>query len=1046
MPVVVGRSGRAAQTVLLALLLLFAARPAVALDPGEPVRRLLVDRWSTAGGLPQDSVNAILQTRDGYLWAATEEGLARFDGVRFEVFDSSTTPELPSSNVLSLCEGRDGSLWIGTDRGLVRRTRGLFSSLGKSAGHPGSAITTMAEDAGGTLWVGSDDGTLTLLRNGRFEPAPGSAETRGKGVRAILSGRDGSMWVGTRGGLLRVRGSEVSRFTGAEGLPHEYVTSLAQTREGDVWIGTNGGGLARLRDGKFSRYGPKEGLTVETVLALKEDREGSLWVGTNGGGLCRLADERFECRRVEDGLPSNLVSALAEDREGGLWVGMNGGGLARLRESRFLTLAAEDGLAGDIALAIFQDREGSVWVGSAGAGLTRIRGGEFRKFTKRDGLPHEVVLSLAGDASGNVWIGTAGGGLTRFDGKTFETLTLQSGLSSNLVHAILSSRDGSLWVGTNGGGLCRLREGVFAVFGKGEGLGSEIVISLLEDREGTLWIGTRGGGLWRYRKGTISSEGLEAFAGQTVLALHEGADGTVWVGTMDAGLGRVRDGKVGTVRKRNGLSENLAGSLLEDADGFLWIGSNKGIDRVRVKALDDFLDGRAASVTPVHYGTEDGMRSAECNGGFQPAGWRTTDGRLWFPTARGVAIVDPKKLHDNPVAPTVLVESVLVNGSPADPERVVEVPAGGRSLEIRFTALSFVAPQSLRFLYRLDGLDADWVDAGRRRTAYYTHIPPGTYRFRVRGCNSDGLWAESGAATEFRVAARFHETPAFYAVCILVAAGAGFGVSRLRLRRMRLRELELQASEARLERIVGERTAELEAANRDLDAFARSVSHDLRSPLRAVDGYSAMLLQRQGERLDDDGRRLLGIVRKNVASMSRLVEDLLRFSRLGRQELSRGPVDMTALARAVFEETVAGDPDAASVDFVLEPLPEAFADEPLVRQVWVNLLSNALKFTAGRQRRIVKVSGVREGDLCRFVVEDNGAGFDMAHAGRLFKAFERLHGAREFEGTGVGLALAERIVRRHGGEIRGEGAVGRGATFSFTLPSGPGPGRGSASC
>ena len=521
--------------------------------------------------------------------------------------------------------------------------------------------------------------------------------------------------------------------------------------------------------------------------------------------------------------------------------------------------------------------------------------------------------------------------------------------------------------------------------------------------------------------------------GRTILALHEASDGALWAGTLGGGLIRIANGRVASIRKKDGLFDDLVGAILEDATGNPWMACNKGVFRARRSELEAFAEGRARSVRCVSYGTRDGMRTAECNGGFTPSAWRASDGRLWFAMGKGVSVVDPARLHEDGLPPPVRVEAVLVDGRAADVGQPVRVDAGSRNLEIRFTALSFVAPRNIRFRYRLEGFDEEWVDAGTRRAAYYTNLPPGKYSFQVGACNADGVWNEKGAAMALTVAARFRQTAAFYVLCLACAAAAALAAYHLRVRKLRQRGAEHARAHALLEKLVAERTAELKAANEALEAFSYSVSHDLRAPLRTLDGFSQILLVEHAKQLDPEGKRLLGRVREGATRMSRLIDDLLRFSRVGRQHLRPERVDMTALARSAWGELVAAN-EAPPVDFQLDPLPGAVADSALLRQVWLNLLSNALKFTASGTRRTVRVRGWNEDGRSVYEIEDDGVGFDMAGVSRMFGVFERLHGAGEFEGTGVGLALVKRIVARHGGDVSARGAVGVGATISFTLP------------
>lgn len=998
---------------------------ALALDPAARPASLLSDTWSVAEGLPQATVRAIAQDREGDLWLGTEEGLARFDGVRFQVHDPGNTPALRRPDVRSLLLASDGSLLVGTTGGLARREGTRIAAV--EAIPSGLAVESLAEGPDGTFWVGTDSG-LFALRGGkaqRFSTRDGLA---GDFVRALLAARDGSVWIGTRSGLTRLEGERTTTWRARDGLPDDYVTALAEGRDGEIRVGTNGGGIGLLREGRWRRLGRDEGLPVLNVLSLREDRDGQLWAGTNGGGLCVLQKGRFTCADSFSGVPAAVVWTLAEDAEGGLLLGTVGSGLVRLREGRFVTYGAREGLGSDLALAVIEDARGTIWVGTAGGGLSRFDGTRFTTIGPKDGLPHPVVLALEADPSGALWIGTPGGGIARLENGRFRTYTTRDGLPSNVVQALLVAGDGSLFVGTNGGGLGRLREGRFRTWGAAEGLPSLRIYALFEESPGSILVGTDGGGLVRWRDGRIEPLGEDRVPARTVYDISPASGGGAWVGTAGEGLFRIRGGRARGVTRGDGLYDGLVGRVIEDGLGNVWMSSNRGSFRVPLRELDAFLEGRARRVTSVAYGVADGMRSPECNGGFRPAGWRASDGRIWIPTIRGVSVVDPSKLRENRVAPRVRIEGSRVDGGVRPLSGVLELSPSARSLEIDYTAPSFVSPRSLRFRYRLEGFEDEWVEAGSRRTAYYTNLPPGDYAFVVTATNADGVTADSPARLRVRARGRFTRTPAFFGLCVAGALAAGIGFSRLRLVRARRRERELVA-------LVDARTSELRAAVGELEAFSYSVSHDLRAPLRAIDGFARLLAEEHGGALGSEGRRLLEVIEGRAATMNRMIEGLLRLSRSGARALRHSRVDMGALVREVFRELT--EPEGLRAELDAGELPEAWGDVDLLRVVLTNLVSNALKYAHPGRTPVVTIRGGRDGAGSSWEVRDEGIGFEPSQADRLFVAFSRLNENEGPSGTGVGLALVRRIVERHGGTVRATGTPGAGAAFRFTLPPAP---------
>jgi diguanylate cyclase (GGDEF)-like protein len=785
------------------------AAPAFGLDPRLAPTQYGHRVWTIEQGLPQNTVRAILQARDGPLWLGTQEGLVRFDGVRFEVFDEKNTPAIKDRYVLSLYEDHAGTLWIGTrGGGLVRYRDGVFTRFDASSGLPNTVVRSIHEDRSGRLWVGTDAGVVRL-EGDRFGVPPGLS-TQPFVVMAIAEA-DGVIWLATDGdGLLRV-GDSVTKLTRKQGLSSDEVRALYPGRDGTLWIGTRAG-LDHWKGGQLTHQVPPAA-AWEAIGAILEDQDGNLWVGTRGQGLARLTNGAWRTFGSKDGLTGDVVVALFEDREGSLWVGTDGAGLSRLRGVKVVSFGKPEGLANDMLLPITEDRQGNVWMGSYGGGLHRFHNGQFRAFTTREGLSSNLVASLLEDHTGALWVGTDGGGLSVFRDGAFRAYRARDGLPADRVIALAEDREGGLWIGTYGGGVARLKEGRFSLFGSGQGLSSDRVFALTIDASGRLWVGTDGGGLNVLENGRFKVYTTEqGLPHNTVYRIYQDGSGTLWIGTS-GGLSLLREGKLSTVTHRDGLFQDGIFQVLEDDQGRLWMSGNKGISYVDKKALIDFADGRAKSVVSVSFGTSDGMRSSECNGNAQPAGWKGRDGSLWFPTTRGAVRVDPAHMPMNTLPPPVLIEEVAIDSKAYDARGSAVVPPGRGEIEIKYAGLSFLEPEKVRFKYRLEGFDPGWVDAGTRRVAYYTNIPPGAYRFHVAAANNDGVWNEDGASFAFELKPHFYEARWFYALCAVATvllAVAGY----------ELRVGALAARERKLNQIVSERTRELEQANQMLARFS----------------------------------------------------------------------------------------------------------------------------------------------------------------------------------------------------------------------------------
>jgi PAS domain S-box-containing protein len=764
------------------------------------VAEYLLTQWGTTEGLPQNSVTAMAQTRDGYLWLGTFGGLARFDGVRFTVFDPGNAPGLEGNRILSLYEDRAGALWIGTEgKGLARYKDGRFKTYGVKDGVPEAPLGSICEETTGSLWVLAGH-TLLQMKDDRFISYTEEDGTLPGEPRAIACSRqEPGVWIGTRKGLVHWREGQMTTYLATrDNLPGDWVNTLFESRDGSLWLAASGQTLARFVAGKFI---VEKALAGQRIAGLFEDRQGHLWVGTEGNGLLRLRDGVVTVYTTRNGLADNFIRCAMEDREGNLWVGTETGGLMRLKQNRLKVFDKEKGLPENKVVPIAEGPDSSLWIGTTCGGVTKIQNGRVTTFGSNEGLPNPCVWSLLADDDGSLWIGTYGGGLAHLQNDKIETYTAtNSKLSHDAVVSIYRSRDGDLWVGTIGGGLNRFRGGQFTVYRTENGLVHNDVRFITEDRAGALWIGTVGG-LSRFKDGSFTNyTTASGLSHNYVRAIYEDSAGALWIGTYGGGLNRFKDGRFAHIKTENGLFDNVVSRILEDRRGWFWMTSNRGIFRASRKELDDFADGKISRVHSISYGVADGMKSSECNGGGQPAGWKTRDGKLWFPTLKGAVMIDPDRINELP--PPVHIEAVSLDGKSYDPRAKIEALPGKGEMEIRYTGLSLTAPEKALFRYRLEGYDHQWIEAGTRRTAYYTNLAPGLYTFRVQASNDDGVWNETGAMLFIHLKPRFYQTRLFSAACVLAIGCAGFGIYRWRIRRL------IKQTQA-LETKVGERTAEL---------------------------------------------------------------------------------------------------------------------------------------------------------------------------------------------------------------------------------------------
>jgi diguanylate cyclase (GGDEF)-like protein len=808
---------------LAVLAALFWGTRAFALDPARALTQSRMSVWTSDSGLPQNSIDAIVQTRDGYLWVGTEEGLARFDGVRFVVSDRQNAPALGSSFISSLHESPDGTLWIGTYGGGLARLRNNRIE----AFHPellgNDRIREMLPAADGSMFVATGGGGLLRIDGEnvmRFTTRDGLPSDR---IWSLEDDGAGGIWIATHGGgVARWRDSRVQqRITAREGLPSDFARALLRDRDGTLWIGTDGGGLAAWKDGAIVRtITTRDGLPSNLIRSLHRDRDGSLWIATDGG-LARWHGVRVETLRDAEGLPNPVVRALAEDREGSLWVGTTGG-LVRLSDTRFLSFTRKEGLSVNGVRAILEDRDGRIWAGTEGGGLCRILPPPVQCLTK-----NETVYAMSEARDGTLWIGTDGDGVLRMrDGAVIETLDEQrAALPNNRVRALVEIADGGLWVNTSAGPVL-VRDGKAT---RVRELDGRQVRPLLLLPDGSLLVGTDGAGLWRVR----GEHAVQLTTSGRVFSLAADADGGgVWIGTSGNGLARLdlASGAIRSLTRRDGLHDDVVFQVVDaGADGDLWLTSNRGLCRVNRDRVLAAMRGVASDLSGTVYGTTDGMPSAECNAAF-PAAIRSRDGRLWVATARGIAVVDPRHNKSNMVPPPVHVEEVLIDGVAVHPHGAIRIKPGTQRLEVRYTATSLRAPERVKFRYLLEGYDRDWVDAGTHRVAHYTKLVPGEYTFRVVASNEDGIRSTHAARLGVTVDPRWFETWWARLLGIALIAAAIWGAVQLRLAALRARKNEELARMA----------AQLEETNRQL-----AIANVRLEALSYVDGLTGVANRRR---------------------------------------------------------------------------------------------------------------------------------------------------------------------------------------------------------
>jgi len=769
---------------LTALILWAAFGPAAyALDPNRKLTQYVHRIWQVQQGLPESSIYSILQARDGFLWLGTQAGLVRFDGVDFTPLENIYADAPTNVWIRDVLEDSRGALWIATNEsGLFRLEDGAFTHYTQKDGLPSDTVLDVQAGRDGDIWICTPNG-LARFSDGKFQVYGSAQGFSSNSVRAAMLARDGTVWVGDDSPQVNVWDGSKFSPRRLNSLPSDAgVRVMASSANGTVWIGTNLG-LVQLKDGKERLWTVKDGLADNWILSLTEGRNGSLFIATRNG-FSRLRNGEIDSFRPQDGLSQSSVFSLFEDREGSLWVGTKHG-LNQFLDGRAVPYTVNEGLPTNDSGPVVQDGHGITWIGTLGAGLSRFDGKKFTVLTTHDGLASNFINTLIdaqiSNGDGTLWVGT-NRGLNRLrDGKVEQTYTSEQGLPSNDIRSLFVDREHVLWVGTAAGAV-QFRDGRFA---RPPGLSiTEPILTMGEDRNGRIYLATTND-VHVYASGKSNEFLQNGLPLRGVDAFYRDRDGLFWMGLIGGGLRLVEDGKISSFFMRDGLFDNEIFAIVGDDQDRLWMACSKGIYSVPRADLRKFAADQIKKITSLPYSPTDALRVIECKPGVQPAASVAQDGRLWFSTIRGLIVLDPKHLQRNTPPPPIVIDEVTVNGESQQPAQIANLAPGRKNLEFRYTGLSFLAPTRITFQYMLEGFDKTWINAGTRREAFYTNLPPGKFRFRVTACNIDGVCNEAGSSVDFVLQSHYYQRVWFFPLLVVVIGMASWLAYQLRIRHLR---------------------------------------------------------------------------------------------------------------------------------------------------------------------------------------------------------------------------------------------------------------------
>lgn len=948
--------------------------------------------WTVENGLPQNIIRGIEQTPDGYLWIATLNGIAHFDGVRFVVFNKNNTPGIASNRFSNMVQDKYGDLWIATEGGgLTRYHNGVFHTYGPEDGIPANGVRGIERDPSGNLWVLAEDDILMFDHSdGTFVDAtPPGPKIHYEPLRWNNRG----FWGRDQFGLRVLTGRHLVDYPMPPWLSASALWDVSVDQNGGLWLETYDGQHAFAAPGDLSikRVTPDVSPTISY-----RGTHGHAWTAHVGPHLSRYLDFLSSGEHV-----SIEFRFLFEDREGNAWIGTEGDGLSELQEQSIHVYSKKDGLIGQNIYPIYQDRKGTIWMGAWPGGLSAFSNGKVTNYTTADGLPGRLVSALGGDREGWLWVGTHGGLATFRDGHFKEPGVKLP--AEAVAQAILEDRGGTLWIGTTNG-LVAFRNGPSRTITVEDGLAGNDVKVILEGHNGDIWVGGYGG-VTQIHDGQFTHwtehEGLPS---NNIRALYEDQQGVLWIGSYDGGLARFKNGKFTRYDERIGLSNNGVFQILEDDRGNLWMSSNRGIYRVRKSELNDVADGKRSTITSIAYGRADGMLNMECNGGVSPAGIRAPDGTLWFPTQDGVAVLNPRQIHSNPHPPPVVIESALIDRVPAEMRNGLTIRPGNENIELEYTALSFIHSDQVRFRYMHEGLDSNWVDAGSRRTAYYSHLPPGNYVFHVIAANSDGVWNDVGQSLSVTVLTPFYKTWWFISIEGLIVAGLIALAIYYRLRQLKQEQATQKAFSQQL----------IASQEKERQRIAAELHDSLGQRLIIINNLAQLYIKANKKEPSFDETAIGEIMAeiKHAIQETREISYNLRPFQLDRLGLTKA---VEIVLRSV------GSSLGLKIDSELDNIDDVFPKDLRINfyRIVQEAMNNIMKHAQATE---VLVRVIREDDRVLLSIRDNGIGFTPTN--------------RPSKGGKSGFGLTGMEERAHllGGVFRVRSTPGQGTITTVEIP------------
>jgi len=1056
---------------------------------------LTAQNWTVEDGLPVNTVGNITQDSLGYLWISTYDGLVRFDGLEFNIYSYSNTPEMPHNRTTQLYLQDKDRMWVSLEYGgVILKENGEFRHFGNQTNFTDSDLTHIFEFSDGRMFFITHTG-LYVYDGEKFARFFNSDDSAQNQIHDIFEDSDKSIWIATNNGLLQFNptGDLLAEYHKSPVQQNNRFRTVLRTSNGIITAGTEAG-VYELQDGELvqtDKYAAADNYAIgkiyddeNTTLLLAADEvfykgksqtiklqsnnlkpseyfsefysdsDGRLWLIGTAGTLALFEDGQIRPFSEIPEISDYYFNSIFEDREGNLWFGTNGNGLIAVSESKVRTLGIPEGLSGNNILAVYEDSRKRYWVGTRGAGLNLIDGDTITYYDVSNGAATKFVQAIREDRNGNIWFGHHQKGLNKITPNGLEHYLPGNNVEINDIRSIYTHSNGEMWLGTYGGLIKFDPSGSdHVVYNKDDGLSGIKIRYITEAPDGALWTGSLDGGVSRFHEGIFTNYTTEdGLSSNNIRSIYmdEYDAGTIWIGSENNGLNRLKDGKISYINMDDGLPDHVIHWISQDQNEWLWMSSNRGVFKINKSELNAYLDNESDIFTLLHYGRAEGMRNPEGNGSVQEAGLRTSDGDFWFATQEGVAIFSQDQKNTQAFPPTVLIKSITAGGNSYASDKVM-IDEGYKSFTINFNALTFPTSEKARFRYRLVGVDDSWNEVSGQRSVSYNDVPAGDYTFEVLAANNNGIWSEKPAIASITVQPFFYEQLWFFILVLALITGGYFGATQLRYRYLlnKQRKLESiiqeQTAELRQEKndlqakneIINRQAAELEESNITKDKFFSIIAHDLRNPFQAILGFSELILMDVDDSTPKELTGNLQNIRNSAKQLLDLVENLLKWASLQTGKIQIDPEwvelpDLLDGTRQLFEHVA--DQKGVTIEVSTPKEAKIYADQNMLKTILRNLVSNALKFTENGGE--VELRLTQNNGHYLIYVEDNGIGMPQKIAENLLQldANTSRPGTANEKGSGLGLLICKEMITLHSGTISLKSKEKIGTTFIIQLP------------